>query len=788
MISKPFPPLALHCFGLCLLAVFSAHVPLFGEETVTATPVSGQRLGGAQQQTEAQIEAKVRQGGRVARTVSGFSIDTASRRDVIEKYHRHYQTSLEYADNINWTGDVSTCQPGTVSTAFLDDTLRRVNYFRAMAGLPSDITFDPVKNAKSQEAALVFARQNDLSHSPSTDFPGNACLTADAQEAAGASNLSLGSFGPYGIDRLILDDGANNVPVGHRRWFYYPRAQEMGHGSVPFNLPDHNAASVTWVIGDFKSSAPSTEVPWPNEGYIPYHLVPGDGQTHPRWSFSYPGADFSSSTVSMTRNGSTISVTLEPVQTGFGDNTIVWKPSGVVEAPPADGTDDHYEVTISGITSAPFASKSYDVYAINPNDLQEEVVVSGPGTASSDGTTSYSFSPVTDVDGYTLRVAQTSDSTLFEGAESSPEPQVSGGPTIYNLTTSDLAKTGSRSFHLAFPDFETQQFQIDRTFIPQSSSRLNFSQRFRFFTTQSELRAEASKDGGATWITLWSRNGDAGSSSDSSVTWETSWQDVSEPFPSDLLGQTVTIRFVAETSGSAYIGSNQYYGCFIDDVEITNATEFVTTTTTALSSGDSTFNLTGAAAGVTLDEGQKFLVQVAPQLAGHTFVYGPAIDVTVTAALSLSPAQSWRNTHFGTTEDVGDAADDADPDGDLLTNIVERALGGDPTDGTGAMGTDLYPVASTERPEASLADRLVLSVSLPTAGSPDTTFEVEMSDDLTTWTVIARKIGPGGWNALNGGAVITEAPSGGRQTVRVGDAVTLSSTTEPRFLRLEVSE
>jgi hypothetical protein len=42
---------------------------------------------------------------------------------------------------------------------------------------------------------------------------------------------------------------------------------------------------------------------------------------------------------------------------------------------------------------------------------------------------------------------------------------------------------------------------------------------------------------------------------------------------------------------------------------------------------------------------------------------------------ALTASESWRQTHFGTTAAIGDAAEDADPDGDGLVNLIERAFG-----------------------------------------------------------------------------------------------------------------
>lgn len=49
-----------------------------------------------------------------------------------------------------------------------------------------------------------------------------------------------------------------------------------------------------------------------------------------------------------------------------------------------------------------------------------------------------------------------------------------------------------------------------------------------------------------------------------------------------------------------------------------------------------------------------------------------------TFGASMSPAESWRMEHFETITNTGDAADGSDPNQNGLTNLAERALGGDP--------------------------------------------------------------------------------------------------------------
>ena len=57
---------------------------------------------------------------------------------------------------------------------------------------------------------------------------------------------------------------------------------------------------------------------------------------------------------------------------------------------------------------------------------------------------------------------------------------------------------------------------------------------------------------------------------------------------------------------------------------------------------------------------------------------GSALDPSEFLYTPNSPGDRWRITHFGSPENTGIAADSANPDGDLLNNSLERALGGNP--------------------------------------------------------------------------------------------------------------
>src|SRR5437899_2898629 len=54
---------------------------------------------------------------------------------------------------MDWSGNFPGCVPGTNSATYLEAVARRVNYFRAMAGVPSSITLSNEFTRKAQLAA-----------------------------------------------------------------------------------------------------------------------------------------------------------------------------------------------------------------------------------------------------------------------------------------------------------------------------------------------------------------------------------------------------------------------------------------------------------------------------------------------------------------------------------------------------------------------------------------------------------------------------------------------------------
>ena len=206
---------------------------------------------------------------------------------------------------INWTGNIDTGDAGDTAASYKEATLIRVNYFRAMSGVPAGVVLNNAFSAKAQQAALMMSANNSLSHFPPAGW---TFYTDDGAEAAGKSNLAIGSSGPDSISGYMLDHGASNNVVGHRRWIFYPQTQEMGTGDVPATA-SKSAANALWVQdANIFGARPATRDPyiaWPPPGHVPHQVV------YARWSFSYPGANFTGASVTMSRDGSSIPVDVE---------------------------------------------------------------------------------------------------------------------------------------------------------------------------------------------------------------------------------------------------------------------------------------------------------------------------------------------------------------------------------------------------------------------------------------------------------------------------------------------
>lgn len=280
------------------------------------------------------------------------------RQSVIDNYNNVYLTTAFTEAELAWTGDIASCDPGTISASVQQKMLDRFNYYRDLCGLNADVVFNSVLDAKCQEAALMQQANNTLNHcvdgggAPCNTF---LCNTPDAIEASQSSNLAWADWDYFNpIDMYIEDAGSFNTAVGHRRWLLHSKGKTYGNGTTSMR-------NAMWVFDNFGNPTGNSldYIAYPPSNFIVQELV------FDRWSFGIPNANFENAKVDMfDADGNTVALNI--VDYGnipYGDPTIVWEPLSIDVS---NVMDVEYVVTVSDIQNAPQSSYTYTV-TIVPN-------------------------------------------------------------------------------------------------------------------------------------------------------------------------------------------------------------------------------------------------------------------------------------------------------------------------------------------------------------------------------------------------------------------------------------
>jgi len=514
-------------------------------------------------------------GPRKLDATAAFNVNGNSREQVRQFYNAVYTAS----DSVPMDSSAKTasCDPGTNSTAFLTAVLRRINWFRAMSGIPAAVTFSTSENTGDQSAALMMSANNELMH---VGIPANwSCFSFSGTNAAANSNLALGSDGPDAITSYIWDYGAASAAVGHRRWLLYPQTQVMASGDVSAQGA-YAAANATWIAdANYGGPRPATTKPyvaWPPPGYVPYPVV------FPQWSFALSNADLSMATVTMLSNGVSLSVTIQSYQTGYGEDTLVWYPSTLDPTSYStifsfNGADTVYSITINNAhTITGPQNFSYSVIVFDPASRGADyvpTVISGTNRPSLNENNPYSCTPSANPNntGYQWVAAQSTNGNLADRVLNGlTNFTISPAPT-YSVITNPPVGSG-KCFHLTHTNPVPQLLQFTEKLFPATNTSLNFQSLLGYATTNEVARVQISTNGGGAWVDIFAQPGTNGPGQAVFAAHTLSL--------SNYAGQITLVRFDYDyIGGSCYNQSYNYVGWCLENILITNTSQLVNFTT-----------------------------------------------------------------------------------------------------------------------------------------------------------------------------------------------------------------
>lgn len=551
----------------------------------------GLELGEPPRVPEGYIAPQPRSGVELATPVgTSVSVEVSNREDVRRFYNLVYAASTGVASD--WTGSFTGCHAGTTSAALKEAVLLRINFFRAMAGVPATVVLDDTYSAKDQQAAYLMSVNTALDHYPPGDWN---CYTDEAAEAAGKSNLALGDYGPAAISGYMDDYGSINVAVGHRRWMLYPQTRVMGTGDLPF-VGTNLAANATWILDShFNDPRPATRdtfVAWPPPGYVPYPLV------HARWSFSYPKADFAGASVQMSSNGVPVAITVEPLVAGYGESSIVWHPNQLDTTGPVTWTrptaDTPYVITVNNvlINGAP-QTFQYTVTIFDPQVPGPDAVwptVTGPEPAASAQPNLFTLTSVPGMTGSQWIGGKRAALTAVEGAEGTVTAWTTNVSPGYKAIITSPRYSGANAFHLAHTQPTDQTLTCQRVIVPLGeTSTITFRSRLSWATSGQLALVQVSPDQGQNWWDIYSQ---AGANGEGEVSYAARTASLAA-----FAGRVVLVRFNYHYSaGSWYSNGDDLVGWHLDEIGFTNVEE-LTSPTTGAGASDQTFSFTPAQTG-----------------------------------------------------------------------------------------------------------------------------------------------------------------------------------------------
>jgi hypothetical protein len=437
-------------------------------------------------------------------SAQGFTVDITKR----EEARLFYNTVYASSENVphGWMGSIATCTPGTVSAAYQDATLRRVNYYRAIASQGSNVTFTEAANTKAQATALMMSANKQLDRSPPAHW---LCYTEAGREGA-TGHLLMGDSGPKAIDAWIKNSGPHNRD--QRMSILLPGRTTMGAGHIPVSTPFDSQGITSVLLPADTPVVPNGFCLWPPRGFVPRQLLPG------AWTMAWQGMNLSDTRIRMRARGQVpnfpewteeIPVDIISRSTVNGQAVLVWVPDlrAIAERMKKSG-DLEFTLSITEIKGTGFVTfVDYKVTLFDPAANGGDTVIpaiTGPEIARIGQATAYTLSAIPQASSYQWSYAKLAPFTLADGAEAGLDnfqPVPAGKVAI---STAEKA-TGTSSFRVGANTADSvYQLTMKRSFLCNASSQLTFS-HLRKNLGAVTIRVENSKDGGASWelVNLW---------------------------------------------------------------------------------------------------------------------------------------------------------------------------------------------------------------------------------------------------------------------------------------------
>ncbi len=205
-----------------------------------------------------------------------------------------------------WSGNVAACNAGDIAANGRDNTIKLLNLYRYIAGLPG-VTHDATLDAQGQQCALMMTANNALNHNPPTSW---ACYSQEGHDGAGQSNIA--STPAVSAVDLYMADPGNDTTIGHRRWILSNSLGPVGIGST-------DKYSCLHVFnGTGNANKPWTA--WPPPGPFPSGALHAsfDQLDKTGWSIQSDNIDFANAVVTITDGGANMPVTTNVLGAWYG--------------------------------------------------------------------------------------------------------------------------------------------------------------------------------------------------------------------------------------------------------------------------------------------------------------------------------------------------------------------------------------------------------------------------------------------------------------------------------------